>query len=343
MENRSNERVVWVDAAKIAACILIVTGHLFRGLSSSGILSGAVWSGVVRFLYFFHVQVFFFCSGFLYRRNTAPGAASWGRNVLKKLADLGVPYVCFTVVSYFLKVIFESDVNDPVHADLFVTLVARPEAPYWYLYILFFMFLLIPPVKGKNAVWITLAVSVLLYAVAETVDVGALPYFAKNLMKYTVWFALGMLLEEYRGALPALTPRRAAPFFLFVPAALAICAAGIYFPFLDLIMGVWGVAFTVSASALVSRKLKDARKTQYFSNLVMPVFLMHTLASPMVRTALLKIGVTSAPVHLICGFAAGIVLPVAVYLVMRALVIPEFIIYPRRTVRRLSSRNLRHT
>ena len=114
MENRSNNRVVWIDVAKIAACILIVAGHLLRGLSSSGILTCAVWDSTVRVLYFFHVQVFFFCSGFLYRRNTAPGLVSWGKNILKKLVDLGVPYVCFTVISYFLKVIFESDVNRAV-------------------------------------------------------------------------------------------------------------------------------------------------------------------------------------------------------------------------------------
>ena len=341
MENRSNNRVVWIDVAKIAACILIVAGHLLRGLSSSGILTCAVWDSTVRVLYFFHVQVFFFCSGFLYRRNTAPGLVSWGKNILKKLVDLGVPYVCFTVISYFLKVIFESDVNDPVHANLFVTLIAKPEAPYWFLYILFFMFLLIPPARGKKTAWIVFAVSSALYAVAEMVDVGALPYFAKNLMKYAVWFALGMLFEEYCGALDGLTLRRAAPFFLFVPASIAATAAGIDFPFFDLIMGLSGVAFTVSVSAFISGKIKNTGRVQFLSSLVMPVFLMHTMASPMVRTVLLKIGVTFAPLHLICGFAAGIIIPVAVYLVMRLLIISEFIIYPRKTVKRISSRNAR--
>ena len=338
MEKRQLDRVVWIDSAKIISCVLIVIGHLLRGLSLSGILSGPVSDGIVRALYFFHVQVFFFCSGFLYRRNCGTGFSSWGKNILKKLLDLGVPYLCFTAVSYTLKVFFENDINDPVHASFPVTLLSRPEAPYWFLYILFFMFLLIPPVKSKKTLYAVFAASIVLFAVTEIFDVSELPYFLKNFMKYAVWFVLGMLLFEYRNVFNNLSFAKSLPAVLFVPAVISVCAFNIDFPFIEFIMCVWGIAFTVTVSVFISDKFKNKKMIGQISEYIMPVFLMHTLASPMVRVVLLKIGITSSVIHLLSGFILGILLPSVVYLIMHLLVVPEFIIYPRKTVKRIKSR-----
>ena len=62
----------------------------------------------------------------------------WKSNIKKKAISLGVPYIFFSSVTLLMKIIFSSDVNNEA-PDFLNTILFNPIAPYWYLYVLFFI------------------------------------------------------------------------------------------------------------------------------------------------------------------------------------------------------------
>ena len=138
-------REKWVDDVKVIACILVAVGHFFQSMVKASILSdGNLYKWFITTIYYFHVPLFFICSGYLYQKySRVNSVSSWCRNVAKKVLELGVPYVTFSTATWILKKIFSSSVNNHV-GGLGDTLLFHPASPYWYLYALFFIFLLTP-------------------------------------------------------------------------------------------------------------------------------------------------------------------------------------------------------
>lgn len=147
------KRYLWVDNLKMFACLLVVIGHLYMSMMAGGWISenNILYCWPIQTVYTFHVPLFFVCSGFLYQA-TAPNEWNVKKhigNIKKKALALGVPYVTFSTITLLLKNVFATDVNNAAPPFL-KTLLIEPIAPYWYLYTLFLLFCLIPPVIGKG-------------------------------------------------------------------------------------------------------------------------------------------------------------------------------------------------
>lgn len=101
---------MWVDDIKVIACILVVLGHFFQSMTKAGIVpAGNLYEWFNTTIYYFHVPLFFICSGYLYQKYSKVNSfKSWKSNVLKKALTLGVPYAAFTTATWVLKkVIFQ--------------------------------------------------------------------------------------------------------------------------------------------------------------------------------------------------------------------------------------------
>lgn len=111
-------------------------------------------------IYYFHVPLFFICSGYLYQKySKVNDFKSWKENVTKKALALGVPYVTFSTATWILKTIFSGSVNDQI-GGLGDTLLLHPTAPYWYLYALFFIFLVTPTFSTVKMASVGLVVAI---------------------------------------------------------------------------------------------------------------------------------------------------------------------------------------
>lgn len=98
-------------------------------------------------IYYFHVPLFFICSGYLYQKySRVDSIGAWKRNVLKKAVALGIPYFVFSFATWLLKTLFADSVNNQI-GGLGDTLFLHPTSPYWFLYILFLIFVVTPAVK----------------------------------------------------------------------------------------------------------------------------------------------------------------------------------------------------
>lgn len=63
------KREIWVDNAKVIACILVVLGHFFQSMTKANILpENDLYKWFNQTIYYFHVPIFYICSGFLYQQ-----------------------------------------------------------------------------------------------------------------------------------------------------------------------------------------------------------------------------------------------------------------------------------
>lgn len=144
----SSKREVWIDYIKVFACILVVLGHFFQSMVAAGVLgNNSLYQWFDITIYYFHVPLFFICSGYLYQRYSHVTCFSaWKNNVIKKAIVLGIPYFVFSFVTWSLKTLFSEEVNGQI-SGLVDTLFIHPTSPYWYLYILFLIFVITPTVR----------------------------------------------------------------------------------------------------------------------------------------------------------------------------------------------------
>lgn len=162
-------REKWVDDVKVIACILVVLGHFFQSMTKANILpENDLYKWFNTTIYYFHVPLFFICSGYLYQKySKVNSVGSWCKNVTKKALALGIPYATFTTATWVLKKAFSSSVNNQI-GGLGDTLLFHSASPYWYLYALFFIFLLTPTFKSAK-----MAVGGLIVAIAmKTIALG---------------------------------------------------------------------------------------------------------------------------------------------------------------------------
>ena len=315
--NELHVRTAWVDAVKLFACFLVVFGHLYMSMASSGLLDGnsPCYQLPIQTIYSFHVPLFFVCSGFLYQVNKAGATPkSHIRSIKRKALALGVPYVAFSSLTLLLKNLFSSEVNN--QATPFVhTLLFEPIAPYWYLYTLFLLFCLIPRMgKVREIIGLFVATLVIKLIYVSFPLCWGLPDLVQKVASCAIWFAFGMLLSNRAFRHKTLDNK----------AALAALIFAITFSFLvyrkansnrvfQLILAMLFVysiiSFAVNTEGFKLPKPLLSHLSQYF----MPVYVLHTICAAGIRSVLLRLGIDSLSVNIIIGLAASIAAPMAIY------------------------------
>lgn len=57
-------REKWVDDVKVIACVLVVLGHFYQSMTKASILpENYLYEWFETTIYYFHVPLFFICSG----------------------------------------------------------------------------------------------------------------------------------------------------------------------------------------------------------------------------------------------------------------------------------------
>lgn len=313
----------WLDLVKLFACILVALGHLLQSFVSSGIMQST--PNVQRFLeviYYFHVPLFFLCSGYLHKKSPAVRSLkSYGCHVLRKLIALGVPYLVFSFLTWLMKVFAAGSVNTSTDG-LLNTLLAKPLSPYWYLYILFFMFLITPTFRKTWGVLVAMVLAVGLRITGSKVDTGI--YLVEKLMENELWFVLGMVLAS-------VDITRFIRKYWSIPAGSLLVAA---FLWAALRESRPVPLYVMTASMLLGICLLAMSVTRYpakfavTGRITLAVFLMHTLFAAPVRIALQKIGVESTGVHMACGILASFACPIVASFIMSKTKYLDFLLYP---------------
>ena len=187
----------WVDHAKAIGVVLVVYGHVARGVFNAGVafppdlfrLSDSV-------LYTFHMPLFFFLSGLFFqpslRRHGPAGMIG------SKIGTLLWPYLVWSLLQGAIEVLLSSHTNHPITWHEVLALW-DPRAQFWFLMALFIVFVgatLLQAVLPGQATGVLLVAGALAHVLAPASTHESLP---AHLADNTVFFALGIVFAGPRG------------------------------------------------------------------------------------------------------------------------------------------------
>ena len=313
------DRENWVDYAKGIGIILVVYGHVDRGLYNAKI-DMPTYELVDSIIYSFHMPLFFFLSGlFFYNSFSNKGSA---KLIFSKIDTIFYPYVIWSIFQGGLEVLLSGYTNGDLGLRDVLSLLWSPRAQFWFLYALFFIFVfstIIYSVMAKRFSIVLFFVSLVLY-----LNPTLLPsfYLFDLLTSNFVFFMLGIMFTlyfkvEYFSTLTTLLGL----FFSFV--------LGQWFfhvllsnRFTDksiilFILACISISFVVSLSATLSKA--NFKCIAYIGSSSMAIYLMHILAGSGSRVILSNVfNVESFILHLIIGCLMGVFLPlIAVFLIKK--------------------------
>ena len=324
-------REKWVDDVKAIACILVVLGHFFQSMTKANILpDNDLYEWFNTTIYYFHVPLFFICSGYLYQKySKVNSVGSWYRNVTKKVLALGVPYATFTTATWVLKKVFSSSVNDQI-GGLGETLFLHPTAPYWYLYALFFIFLVTPTFNSVKAAAVGLVVALAAKGLILTGG-GYGVYAVSTVLSNEIWFVLGMSICVFNVQLKGRKVQGMICGLLFMILSVVVYKAEISGGVIPFTMGLLACVAVILMVAGVERRF--GRGMDILAKYTMPIFLMHTLFAAPMRSVLLKLGIGSSVIHVVLGLGISFLGPIIAAWIMKKTKWLEFFLYPNKFVK----------
>ena len=326
-------REKWVDDVKVIACILVVLGHFFQSMTKANILpENDLYKWFNTTIYYFHVPLFFICSGYLYQKYSKVNSlGSWRKNVAKKVLALGVPYATFTTATWVLKKVFSSSVNDQI-GGLGDTLFLHPTAPYWYLYALFFIFLVTPTFNSVKAAAVGLVVA--LAAKGLILTGGYAVYAVSTILSNEIWFVLGMSICAFNVQLKGRKVQGMILGLLFIVLSIVVYTAEISGSVISFAMGL--LACIAIIMMAVGFEEKFGKGMDFLAKYTMPIFLMHTLFAAPMRSVLIKVGIVNTVVHVALGLGISFAGPIMAAWIMKKTKWLEFFLYPNKFIRKVS-------
>ncbi|WED20624.1 acyltransferase [Vibrio sp. JC009] len=309
MERREH----WVDYAKAIGIILVVFGHVSRGLHNAGIeIPTEFYELADSIVYSFHMPLFFFLSGlFFYNSFINRGIKNL---VLNKIDTIFYPYVIWSIIQGTIEVILSTYTNGEVSITQVLEFLWAPRAQFWFLYVLLFTFIFFSFVYSSlskiSAVIVLSAISIFFYFSAPHIgNIGVV----KQFMGSMVFFALGVLFTIHIKVNYVSTPK-----FLICSGIVFILSQWYFHSILSLryvdkgvetlFLAIVSIFFVVSVSTYLS--LKNAKLLAYIGSSSMVIYLMHILAGSGIRVILGKVfNVDSYYIHITLGCIVGVSAP----------------------------------
>jgi fucose 4-O-acetylase-like acetyltransferase len=311
-QRRPSPRVEWVDTAKGIGIFLVVLGHDLGGLINSGVLPphGAA-DFAVRWMYYFHMPLFFLLAGLFIRGSSKKTFAPF---LSGKAAVILYPYVIWSLVSGVLQHYLSGTVNNPVPWQRLPLIIYDPIDQYWFLYVIFVMYLAYWLASRAGLTARGFAVMAALLYLGN----AALPGLAgagvvSAIAAFLIYFAAGALLADARPLRQAV----AWPGMVLLATAAAgyaIVAVRTLFgdawdSFLHPPVAAIGIGATIALAMALSR-WRAARPLRLCGIYSLEIYVAHTLFSSGLRILLQgRLAITSPAVHIVAGTLIGLVAP----------------------------------
>lgn len=300
----SKKRLEWVDIAKGIAIFLVVTGHMLRGFTSSGMYSN--YNSLLKYIdftiYSFHVPLFFLASGLIYSyKTTIETKGELIEFIKRKCKILIIPYIIFSWLQLGVKIIMSGSVNHKVSVSSFFKIVYKPVEQFWFLYALLLIFIIVAIMDYKiKSDRVKLVVSLILYILSPYLTSA---FEIHETCKYLIFFYIGRFFVKKEIKLNVFVCT-----MLYFITNLAFYCFNINNNILNLIIALIGIVMILSISK--SLRLNIFSKLGKYT---MPIFLLHTIFGSGIRIILLKIGIANVFIQVVLGLIFGIFIPIISY------------------------------
>ncbi len=126
------------DIAKALAIILVVYGHMARGMAEAGLVGLGGWLQVLDFMiYTFHMPTFFLLAG--YNSCGSLSRHGWPDYLRGKGWGIVYPYFLWSAVLVLAKLAMAAHVNHQSGLAQLLETPYSPISPFWFLYVLMMM------------------------------------------------------------------------------------------------------------------------------------------------------------------------------------------------------------
>lgn len=314
------ERNDWVDCAKAIGIVLVVYGHVARGLASARLPINQDWFELVdSIIYSFHMPLFFFLSG-LFFHDSLIRRGRLGL-IANKVDTIVYPYVVWSLLQGFFEVALSSYTNGHVNMGEVLSFPWQPRAQFWFLYALFQVFVVCSLVyawKGRRYFLAPVLFFATLYVFRIDHPLSGQLVFVLN---SAVFFSLGVWFNEVKESFNA---RRMELLLLF--GALFLAGQYVFHIALGLNYRSGGVQalglatisifFTISLSMCLARFRSNW--LLFLGASSMSIYVTHILAGSGARVILQKLmGIESIAIHLALGTLAGLGAPLLLQLAIK--------------------------
>jgi fucose 4-O-acetylase-like acetyltransferase len=304
----------WPDIAKGIGILLVVYGHVARGVEKAGLpIDKNFFEVLDALVYAFHMPLFFFVSGYLFWGSVA---ARGFRSVLpSRLALLLWLYVIWSLGHGAIEVLLGRLTNGNLQwAEVFA--LWQPRAHFWHLYALALLVLVTAAfawVPDRYRALALFACSTALYT-APGLGTGWYPLLV--VCWFLVYFAAGFLMASHRFKRDSIRSHAWMALLFWVAMCIAWVAAASQDLLLRLVFSTVGIGLVGSVSVLLAKYTrKVSRGLAFLGSIALPIYLAHILAGSGVRIVLQKmLGIDAVWLHLLMGVGSGVLLPWALWM-----------------------------
>lgn len=308
--NRPQERILWIDIARGIGIVLVVYGHVLRGVNEAGMLSTAnpVWSSDYA-IYTFHMPLFFLLAGLQVKRSLRKGAWPFLKS---KLLTIAYPYLLWALVQGSLQLLVPGLANGGRSPWSLATLLWHPIAQFWFLYMLFLCHLAGLVTRAQRNIVIAVTCLCAVFCFFHPYSTGLFDAFPHWFFFYGLGILVAPWLLNWRPTIPVTACWMAISAFVF--------AFGEHFgralshdhpdaPF-SWIAGISGIVLVISVSQLIEAfKAPLMRYAVSLGQASMTVYIFHVMVAAGVRVCLKRAHITEWLPQLIAGTLLGVFLP----------------------------------
>ena len=325
------ERNVLIDRLKGYACFLVLFGHVIRGIRTAGISIPQFFAGIELLIWSFHVALFLFLSGVVYRMGG--GWKNHGTRhgfVLHKLLSLGVPYVVFSVVYIAINSLVGAANTQSSISDILL-IWKIPVAQYWYLYALFFLFCIWVVLSGILNNW-QITVFTLIIAYGIPLLGGSLGCF-EVVFYSSLAFGVGTFVSFHRLATPKPWLKWLIVLMHLMAGAVCVHLKIIESPWIKEGMLLFGIYASVLLISILQNCKLIARFLDFMNRYSFQIYLLHTIFTAGSRIILLRLNITQWWIHVPVGTVFGIAFSVLAAMIANKVRFLNFFFFPTKVLR----------
>lgn len=322
------ERNLLVDRLKGYACFLVLFGHVIMGVRVAGIEIPRFFWGLEQFIWSFHVALFLFLSGVVYRLTGEwRGKGSKLGFIRCKLLSLGVPYVTFSAV-YILINSLVGGANTQFSPGDILLIWKTPVAQYWFLYALFFLFCIWTAFSGTLKNW-QIMLGVLL--VGYLAPVCGISFGNFDVVFYSALaFGMGTCLDFTTIIKPSTGVKGLVVLLHIAAGGLLVVWNKIETVLVKECMLLFGIYASILFISLVHQCKPVGRFLDFMNRYSFQTYLLHTIFTAGIRIVLLRIGVGQWWIHVLLGTAFGIACSVLAAQIARKVKFLNFFFFPTK-------------
>jgi fucose 4-O-acetylase-like acetyltransferase len=319
MHAKTSRRIAANDYGRGIGIFLVVLGHVLIGLDDHGILTGSATPGAltlsraaIKWIYAFHMPLFFFLSGTLAERLVRK---PFGDVLSTRLRTIAWPYV---VWSLFQESLRELTGISQGSAHDWWRILYKPMMQFWFLYVLFFLSLAYYGLRRLGVPRIgVLAIAAVLHAGHLSTEVPVMSWVYHEFCKHGLYLAAGAFVAEWfeHRTIPVASARlrlmAAAAGYLLIADWVARGSS-----FGPALFAFVGIASSMAVASVLATH-HAAPFVEQWGLLSLQIYVAHTIVSAATRSLLLRCGVHDPSTHVVLQTAAGLYGPIALYEICR--------------------------